>query len=173
MSVPDFVEQPLSYCNNIVWYVDVLGLECNSCVTETTGFPSGDDFYGRYCGAKRINGRIYPNGQRGLRVEDIGAVKSKDAYDECCKLHDQCLSRMQNTCWKSQCEKNLATKDCDLRISLCWLRAQLKDKNLSIPARLRVSVAIPIMPILAHPTSLFPIEHGDGSVSIGFIGITF
>ena len=163
-----------SYCMNVVLKFDYLGMEsCNSCVSETSGFPSPDDFYGRYCGAKRINGRVYPEGQLGLSPDEIGTVSEKDEFDKCCKIHDQCLSRIQNSCWRNCAEKNLAIKNCDMRISLCWSAAQITHKETSILTRLKITVAVPVMPLFAHPTAIFPIEKSDGSVDVGFIGLQF
>ena len=131
-----------------------------------------NDLHGRYCGAKRVNGELLPNGQEGMSPQEIGSEPPIDKFDECCLEHDRCLASADVDTSLSPSNRNLAIHTCDFAIAGCWLKAQLTDKNASCWTRVKCLGATAIMPF-AHPQNPFPMEQCDGSVAIGLFGFTF
>ncbi len=68
---------------------DYLG-KCE-CINDLLLSAPWNDYHGNYCGAKRVNGNLSPNGQDGMSSRDIGNVKPVDELDSCCMRHDQCF----------------------------------------------------------------------------------
>jgi hypothetical protein len=134
----------------------------------------GDDWYGNYGGANRINGRIYPNGQNGLKRDDIGPgdgndnPRPKDCFDECYLEHDRCIADANDPS-KTPCGyKDGAKKDCDLALFPCLVKCIVVPYGLDDDGRRVVkletilkgwplgALALPVIPILAHPGGWLP-----------------
>ncbi len=138
--------------------------------------PDGDDFHGNYCGANRVNGTYRADGQSGVSSGDMGPPKHPkpvDKFDECCLSHDICLAKVDETFPSEGKSRSLAIKNCDARISACWLKAQFKETKVCLWARIKGILGAAVMAPFAHPFNPVPIDSGDGSISIGIIGGTF
>ena len=155
--------------------VDYLGREPDiegQEVGEQEGFPTTDDYFGRYCGAKRINGLLYPNGQEGLTEDDIGGEtdpKASNDADECCRIHDRCLARAANMEIPEDCAFREKTT-CDSDLIRCWTRA-LGAGNVTMINKLKIIVGIPAF-FVAHPSVQEPPENPDPTGECCGQGIT-
>ena len=127
-----------------------------------------DDIYGQYCGACRINGLYFPDGQTGWKEDEIGAgavfwyydeqnnltrgvgPEPDNAFDRCCMDHDKCLARADQKYCPCSDEYALAVKQCDLVLSGCWAKAHA-ELGFYPTARLKTAIAIPVMIVVAHP----------------------
>ena len=135
------------------------------------GIPDGDDYYGNYCGANRVNGTYQASGQSGVSSDDMGPPRHPsplDEFDKCCLSHDICLAKVDENFPEGHPSRNLEIKNCDARISACWLTAQFKERKLCPVARIKGVIGAVIMAPLAHVTNPPASNNGDVFVIIGF-----
>ena len=136
------------------------------------GYDIGDDYYGNYGGANRINGRIYPPGQKNddgtyLKSEDIGEPNGPppiDCFDKCYMEHDKCIADA-NDSEKTPCNmSDQEKKNCDIALSACLIGCSLNPFSVEPENPIKTIVqgwpmgivAIPIMPFFAHPKGWLP-----------------
>ncbi len=157
--------------NNAQTSSDYLG-KCE-CINDLLLSAPWNDYHGNYCGAKRVNGNLSPNGQDGTSPDEIGTKEPADEFDRCCLKHDKCLAKIEKDTSLSPSGRNLAIKTCDLEIAGCWLRAQFTAKEVSCWTRVKGALGAIVMPVCAHILNPVPMEQDDGSVVIGVCGFSF
>lgn len=126
-----------------------------------------------YCGAKRVNGILRPEGQAGMLPDEIGTAKSDDDFDTCCLQHDSCLAKVNQDTSLSPNSRNLAIKTCDFAIAVCWFKAQISAEDVSCWTRVKGVLGAAVMPVCAHLLNPVLMEQSDGSFNIGFLGFSF
>ena len=67
----------------------------------------------------------------------------------------------------------MAIKNCDSRISACWITAQVRETKICLLARIKGLVGAVVMAPFAHIGNAVSIGNGDGAVSIGITGFSF
>ena len=157
----DFVLNGYFYCgNNPIQSIDVYGLAI------------GDNYYGNYGGANRINGRIYPPDQKDengnyLKRSDIGprnGPEAVDCFDRCYMEHDRCIADANNTDLTPCGQKDAAKKDCDIALSACLAACSLMPLSGDVEDSVKTLlkgwplgiIAMPVMPFFAHPAGWLP-----------------
>ena len=155
--------------NNSLRYFDHLGFV--DIQLFGLDIPDGDDYYGNYCGANRVNGVYRALGQSGIDSSDMGPPKHPspvDEFDKCCLSHDICLAKVDQNFPEGSPMRNLEIKNCDARISACWLTAQFKERKICPVARIKGIIGAAIMAPFAHVLNPPESRNGDVFVIIGF-----
>ena len=144
------------------------------------GLFSPADFEGNYCGAKRVNGEYRAQGQKGVHSSRMGppyGPKPLNAVDNCCLQHDICLAKVDESGVErcSYADYKKAQKDCDSRLSICWIAATFRLDNTPLSARAKAILGLPAIMFVAHPVlpEYSQDEMGNGELRLPILFISF
>ena len=144
------------------------------------GLFSPADFEGNYCGAKRVNGEYRAQGQKGVHSSRMGppyGPKPLNAVDNCCLQHDICLAKVDESGVErcSYADYKKAQKDCDSRLSICWIAATFRLDNTPLSARAKAILGLPAIMFVAHPVppEYSQDEMGNGELRIPILFLSF
>ena len=144
------------------------------------GLFSPADFEGNYCGAKRVNGEYRAQGQKGVHSSRMGppyGPKPLNAVDNCCLQHDICLAKVDESGVErcSYADYKKAQKDCDSRLSICWIAATFRLDNTPLSARAKAILGLPAIMFVAHPVppEYSQDEMGNGELRFPILFLSF
>jgi hypothetical protein len=114
--------------------------------------PTVGNYHGNYCGDNRVNGLDVP--QAGLAPGEIGppapgTPQPVDTADRCCMKHDRCFATVAMTSYPTANDRNLAKRQCDSKLMLCW-SGSLCASDVALIDKLKIVVGIPAF-VVAHP----------------------
>lgn len=103
--------------------------------------------------------------------------KPLNAVDNCCLQHDICLAKVDESGVErcSYADYKKAQKDCDSRLSICWIAATFRLDNTPLSARAKAILGLPAIMFVAHPVppEYSQDEMGNGELRFPILFLSF